>query len=298
PDAHRLAVVAEPELDAATRQRQRLQQVVDVRELGAFGTHELLARGHVVEQVAHFHAGARRMLRGARRLQLAAVHLDAERGLGLALARGEREARHRGHRGQRLAAEAHAGDVFQIIEAADLAGGMRGHRQRQLVGRDAATVIAHADQPRTACLDVHLDARGAGVEAVLDQFLDHGRRALDHLAGGDLVDELGGQRADDGHPRTLAFARDQPAGMASTVPVRTTLPSMWLALFSAPMLMPYWRAMLRRLSPSPTRCRSRTLASAVAESSSVGDLVEASSVPLRRAACAANQVPGGGVDSK
>src|SRR6185437_11736241 len=313
PDAHRLAVVAEPELHRTARQRQRLQKVIDVRELGALGAHELLARGHVVEQVTHFHAGARRMLRGARGLQLAAVHLDAERGLGIALARGEREARHRGHRRQRLAAEAHAGHVFEVVEAADLAGGVRGHRQRQLVGRDAAAVVAHADQPRAALIDVHLDARGAGVEAVLHQFLDHGRGAFDHLAGGDLVDEFGGQRTDDGHPRTLAVAPvasprggDQPAGIASTVPVRTTLLSLWFALFSAPMLMPYWRAMLRRLSPSPTRCRSRTLASALAGVSSASAVVgagwpvraEANSVPLRRAAWAANQVPIGGLDSK
>ena len=38
----------------------------------------------------------------------------------------------------------------------------------------------------------------AGVERVLDQFLHHARRALDHLAGGDAVDDGFGQLA-DGH---------------------------------------------------------------------------------------------------
>ena len=56
--------------------------------------------------------------------------------------------------------------------------------------RDAAAVIAHAYQTDAATLDVDLDALGAGVEAVLDEFLDDGGRALDHFAGGDLVDEL------------------------------------------------------------------------------------------------------------
>src|SRR6185437_6984112 len=96
------------------------------------------------------------------------------------------------------------GDVLEIVEAADLAGRMRGHRQRQLVDVDAATVVAHADKARTPGLDIHLDPRGAGIEAVLDQFLDHGRRPLDDFAGGDLVDEFGRKQADRGHPRTLA----------------------------------------------------------------------------------------------
>ena len=38
--------------------------------------------------------------------------------------------------------------------------------------------------------DVDGDLAGAGVEAVLDQFLDDGCGALDDLAGGDLVDQV------------------------------------------------------------------------------------------------------------
>ena len=38
----------------------------------------------------------------------------------------------------------------------------------------------------------------AGVERVLDQFLDRRRRPLDHFAGGDAVDEQGIEAA-DGH---------------------------------------------------------------------------------------------------
>ena len=86
PHAQRFAVVAEPEFHAAARKGERLQEIVDMGELGALGAHELPPRRHVVEQVAHFHAGARRMLRRTRRLQLAAVHLDAKRRLGTARA--------------------------------------------------------------------------------------------------------------------------------------------------------------------------------------------------------------------
>ena len=40
------------------------------------------------------------------------------------------------------------------------------------------------------------DLRGAGVERVVDQLAHHRGRALDHLAGGDLADQLVGQFAD------------------------------------------------------------------------------------------------------
>ena len=58
--------------------------------------------------------------------------------------------------------------------------------------------------------------RGAGVERVLDQFLDDARRPLDHLAGGDAVDHVLAETA-DGHGREL---RDfGPAGKGRRRPV-------------------------------------------------------------------------------
>ena len=65
-------------------------------------------------------------------------------------------------------------------------------------------------------------SRGAGVERVLDQLLDHARRPLDHLAGGDAVDGLGAELA-DGHaglPADISIAREQadPAVIPGLVP--------------------------------------------------------------------------------
>ncbi len=65
--------------------------------------------------------------------------------------------------------------------------------QRQFILVDAAAVVTHPDALPAALLDIDLDAAGTGIQAVLQQFLDHGRRPLDDLAGGDLVDQLRGQ---------------------------------------------------------------------------------------------------------
>ena len=50
-------------------------------------------------------------------------------------------------------------------------------------------------------------SRGAGIDRVLDQLLDHARRPLDHLAGGDAVDEF---------PRQLADGHGMPPSAAPT----------------------------------------------------------------------------------
>ena len=79
--------------------------------------------------------------------------------------------------------------LLEVIQGGDLARGMACERQVKLTGRYAVTVVAHADQADSAVLDVDGEALCARVEGVLDELLDDGRRALDDLAGSDLVDE-------------------------------------------------------------------------------------------------------------
>ena len=69
-------------------------------------------------------------------------------------------------------------------------------REDEIVGAHAGAVVADADQRPSARFDRDLDAPRAGVERVLDEFLDRRRRPLDHFAGGDAVDEQGIETAD------------------------------------------------------------------------------------------------------
>ena len=63
-------------------------------------------------------------------------------------------------RGQRLAAEAERADAEQVVGVAELAGGVAGEGQRQVVGGDAAAVVDDADQLGAALLDLDVDAAG------------------------------------------------------------------------------------------------------------------------------------------
>ena len=89
---------------------------------------------------------------------------------------------------------------------------MARERERQLRGWNSAAVVAHAYQTDAAVLDVDRELPRTGIERVLDQFLDDRRRALDHLARGDLVDERAFEYP-DGHG--MALRGDRRASLAA-----------------------------------------------------------------------------------
>ena len=178
----------EPDLEA--RQRQPLEHSQHVLVLGALGSQELAARRHVEEQVAHLDARSRRMRGRCGARERAVTRLDTPGVLGLVRSRREREPRHGSDAGQRLAAKSQGGDALEIIERCDLAGRVPGEREADFLRLDPDPVVTHPNEPAAAALELNVDARGAGIERVLHELLDHGGGTLDHLAGGNLVDEL------------------------------------------------------------------------------------------------------------
>ena len=63
--------------------------------------------------------------------------------------------------------------------------------QLQIRLGEASAVICHADRLCSALLQLDVNPSSTGIQAVLDEFLDHRERALDDLAGCDLVDDAG-----------------------------------------------------------------------------------------------------------
>ena len=86
--------------------------------------------------------------------------------------------------------------MAQVVGGRELAGGVALEGQGRLGRRDAAAVVLDADQPPAALAHLHADVGRARVQAVLDQLFDRGRGPLDHLAGGDLVGDFGGEDVD------------------------------------------------------------------------------------------------------
>ena len=160
-------------------------------EFGAFATQELAPGRHVVEQIADFHRAARRM-GGWRRIikLLAAIAGDAPAGFLSGWPGSQRQAGNSRNARQRLAAKAETGDLLQIVETGDFAGGVAGQGQGQFAGGNPAAVVANPDQPDAALLHLNGDPGRAGIQTVFQQLLDDRSGTFNHLAGRNLTDQL------------------------------------------------------------------------------------------------------------
>ena len=176
----------------------------DVRQFGLLGAQEFLARGNVVEQVADGDGGAAAQRRFFAAQHLAAGDFDARAGGLFGGAGFEQQPRDGGDGRQRLAAEAERGDGEQVLDVAQLAGGVALEGQQGVVAQHAAAVVGDADQAAAAGFDLDAQLGGAGVERIFEQLLDHRSGALHHFTGGDLVGDLVGQDADAAHEESYS----------------------------------------------------------------------------------------------
>ena len=107
------------------------------------------------------------------------------------MAGGDVELGHSADRGQRLAAESERTDAQQVL-IVKLGGGVTLDRQSEVGAGHAAAIIGDGDLSPAAAVGEDIDPARAGIDGILDQFLDHARRTLHHLARGDAVDDLFG----------------------------------------------------------------------------------------------------------
>ena len=188
------------EVDVRRGQGDARERLAHVPELGGRGPEKLPPHRRIEEQVADLDRGAHRAAarrRGAYRP--AAGDADFRAGGAVRRAASQHQPADLGDRRQRLAAEAQRSNAKQIVGLGDLACGVGGQGQRQLLGRDAAAVVRDADHLQPALRHRNVDPRRPRIDRVLHQLLDDARGPLDHLAGGDLVDQRRRQLSDGRH---------------------------------------------------------------------------------------------------
>ncbi len=193
PLLHQLALVPDGKTHVGPRQGVAAHGLDAVGQLSRVGLEELAPRRSAEEQLFHFHRSAHRP---RHRAQFAAARIEQK---GTLLAGRSREQRKLGDRRngrQRLAPKAHGGDTLEVVQRANLAGGMAAQRHRQFGLGNAAAVVFYADQPHAPRQQAQRDLRGAGVERVVHQLAHYGGGALDDFAGRNLADEFVGQVAD------------------------------------------------------------------------------------------------------
>src|SRR5262249_13279864 len=151
---------------------------------------------HVVEQVPDLDARAGRAVPGRDRPQFPALAGDLRPADLVGGPRLQLDLGDAADGGEGLAAEAEGVDAEEVLGRGELAGGVAGEGQGQVLGGNAATVVHHLDQIGASPGHLDVDAGAARVEGVLQQLLDDAGRPLHDLARGDLVDEVRRQLAD------------------------------------------------------------------------------------------------------
>ena len=189
-------------------QRQPAHHLLGGLGLGPLGAQELEPRRHLEEQVAHLDPGAD-CPPGAGAGAPASPPVDARAPRPRSSPAVRLVSRSRlteRDRGQRLAAKAQRGDPRAAARR-------RAWRWRGAPAPAAAPPAPCRSRRRVTWISAVPPASsatsirvGAGVDRVLDQLLDHRRRPLDHLAGGDAVGDGLGQAADRGHGPVLPGA--------------------------------------------------------------------------------------------
>ena len=195
-------VVFQHEAHVGPRHGQAADDVEAGGIFGAGGTEELAAGRDAGKQVRHADAGARRQCGGSVQHHVAVIdHPLPPLGMasGPALDGQPGDA---GDRRQGLAAETQGGDQLDRL-VGQLGRGVALQRERHLRPVHAAAVIRDLDQVESATGQPHRDLPRPGIDRVLDQLLQGGRRTLDHLARGDAVDQGLRQAADRGHRAVL-----------------------------------------------------------------------------------------------
>ena len=133
-------------------------------------------------------------------------------------ARPQHKVRHRGDRGQRLAAESERDDRSQIVGVGDLAGGVPLEGEPGVGRIHSFAVVLHADLFLASQLNVNGQAPRPGVDGVLDQLLDHGGWPFNDFAGGNLIGEVGRETVDLAHVRSSGCGGTAPASGSRSRP--------------------------------------------------------------------------------
>ena len=182
-------VMLEAEADIGARHREAPHGVEAGAIFGARAAQELAPRRHLVEQALDPDPRPGGQSGGPLACLGAMVDLDSPPVMPRDAA-VEGQSRDAGDRRQGLAAEAEAGDILDMI-VGQLRGSVAFERQMHFGGRHPAAVVADLDKVEPPRREPDRDVARAGIEAVLDQLLQRARRALDHLARSDAIDEFG-----------------------------------------------------------------------------------------------------------
>jgi hypothetical protein len=187
---HALTIVPQFKFMSWARERQLPQELLDQEKLGAWSFQESAPRRRVEKQLADLDRGPDGVRRGMEFVSPTWCCAESMTGRSTFDRRTHGDARNRRDARQRFAAKAERRDGREFFGASQFARVVARNRAAQVVTLDAATVVLDADRLQTALAQIDDNAVRASIEAVFNEFLDDRCRTLDHLTGGNLVDDV------------------------------------------------------------------------------------------------------------
>ena len=198
---HQQGIGGGVQFEMLLRMRQRVMgyERCDVGKLGGLRSQKLFTRRRIKEEVANRDRGSQRQPGFFHADDLTAVNFENRTGGFFFRARFQMQARHRRDRRQRLAAKSQSRNGEQVVGVFDFRRGVAFESEHGIVAHHAAAVVGDLDQFLPARLHLNANARGTGVQRVLQQLLHHRRGTLHHLAGSDLVGNSLGENVNLAH---------------------------------------------------------------------------------------------------
>ena len=184
---------------------KNLDLLEEVRGLGLLAPKEFTTRRDIEKDIGNLDRGAGSITGILHLVDLPAAHLDERARIILAPPRGETESGDACNAGQSLPPESERGDGGKVSAFPDLAGGVPLEAEERIRAIHPGAVVRDTDQPGAAPLELDGDAPSSGIDGVLDQFLDHGGRSLDHLTRSHLAGEDIGENLDAAHSERMNY---------------------------------------------------------------------------------------------
>ncbi len=182
--------MAEDKTRAGMRHGRAADDLGATGQLGIFRFKKFPARGHIEKKRANIDLSAlgRAHLDGADYPPPLDSHLASKR--LPAPACGENHLADRRDAREGLAPEPQRHYGVQVLFGGNFTRGVTLEGQQGVIAAHPFPIVAHPDSSGAARLQVHENGAGPRIQAVLDQFLQGGRRPLDHLARGYLVRQI------------------------------------------------------------------------------------------------------------
>ncbi len=193
---HSFPVAVKPEFNIGKRQRPPGNGVNDMFHLGTRASQEFPPGRYVVKKVSHHDAcagWAPGLIQGNK---FSARKSERVSGQIFSRPAGYLHPRHRGNTRQRLPAKSQGPHGKQVRDGSDLARGMPLNAEEQIISGHPGPVVSHLDLEFSSPLNGDQYAAGSGIDAVVQQFPDHGGRPLHHLSCSDLGCHIFGEYPD------------------------------------------------------------------------------------------------------